>query len=176
MLVLLVRSSRVLRRRSARRWLRPCPLRSRCAPRSALFWRTWRQRRRPEAARDPPPAVEGRASAENHRRDEQVRRRKFSPWWEYRDRFLTEQRIREGTILDRASRDARAHRERARRPARIPGRHHRRRDLLRPHHRQLSRARFARDARLRLSAARGFLPLGARSNSCCWRARRSSIR
>ena len=80
------------------------------------------------------------------------------PWHEYRDRFLTEKRIHAGHgLLDRARRQRSS-------ASAIPDvaatrrRHPRRRDFLRPHHRSLSRDRCARDARLRLSAARDFLP------------------
>ena len=76
------------------------------------------------------------------------------PWWEYRARFLTDERIDAGvTVLARAPR-ALERIGRRRGVARgIPGRHHRRRDLLRPHHRPLPGARCAGHAGLRLSAA-----------------------
>ena len=55
-----------------------------------------------------------------------------------------------------------------RRLARIRGGHHRRGDLLRPHHRQVPRARRAGDPRLRLSAARRILPQRAGAvHRCC---------
>ena len=68
------------------------------------------------------------------------------PWHEYRDRFLTEKRIQQGADFWLAHGAAlEAHRRSTASPRRR-GRHSRRRDLVRPHHRPLSRDRCARDA------------------------------
>ena len=85
------------------------------------------------------------------------------PWFEYRNIFMTEERIAAGVqFLDRARRDARASRRALRRRARDDRRDRRHRDLLRHAHGQVPRARRARDARVRVSAARHVLHVGAR--------------
>ena len=91
---------------------------------------------------------------------------KAKPWYEYRPIFVTDRRIREGTEFWLAHRQAldRASVRRGVPPeylAAILGR----RDLLRPAHRVLPRARRARHAGLRLSAARQVLPRRARAVS-----------
>ena len=86
------------------------------------------------------------------------------PWHEYRDHFLTDERIAAGVdFWTAASRAPRRDRAGERRRAARDRRHHRRRDLLRPHHRPLPRARRARDAGLRLPAAQQLLPRRTRA-------------
>ena len=63
-----------------------------------------------------------------------------------------------------------------RRSRRDHRRDHRRRDVLRPQHRQLSRDRRARHARLRLSAPRARSSAASSRSSCCSRATRASRR
>ena len=66
-------------------------------------------------------------------------------------------------VLEEVPPHAGARREEVRRAAGVRRGDHRRRDLLRPQHRQLARGRCAHHARLRLSAARGLLPQRARA-------------
>ena len=68
-------------------------------------------------------------------------------------------------ILGRAPPGTRSSQHQQRRRAGIPRGHPRRRDLLRPPHRHLPRARRAGDAGLRLPAARQVLPRRARAIS-----------
>ena len=143
------------------------------APRNPAVRRSDGARRdKMRAARRLPPARQGRAAAKIIELISKPAE-KVSPWWQYRERFLTERAHRTKArsscaSIARASRRRDGHRRRAG----IHRRHHRRRDLLRPHHRQVPRARCARHARLRLPAARRLLPRGARAVHRCWRARR----
>ena len=92
-------------------------------------------------------------------------------WYEYAPPFLSPARIDGGVAFWNAHADALARAEaRYGVPAGDHRRDRRRRDVLRPQHRQLSRARRARDARLRLSAPRGVLSRRAQASSCCSRA------
>jgi len=83
---------------------------------------------------------------------------KALPWYDYRARFITEQRIQEGTASGRRTANSSTAPRLARRPRRNRARYPRRRNELRPHHGQVPRDRFARDARLRLSGALQLFP------------------
>ena len=98
------------------------------------------------------------------------------PWFEYRNIFLTEERIAAGVqFWSEHAADGRADRGALRRCAGDDRRDRRHRDVLRPAHGPLSRARRARDAGVRVSAARRVLHVRSSSRSCCSRARSRSI-